>query len=409
MTANHQATHSPSAEQAAHTPPPVQANDAKAKWKKQAWIGGGAVVILAGVLLSVSSGKEEKPAAPVDVPHLEGKRIVFSAAFAKRIGLASSEVKIGQLTPVISVIGNVALDPEYVAAVGTRMRGLVRSVHKFEGDEVKKGDLLAQVDSAELGEAQAAVTTLRAEREAADLNSKREERLLEQQLSTAREAEVAQSTLKKYDAMLHAASQRVSALGGSNQGALGQHGMVAPIDGTVVERFLSTGQSVEANLVAFKIANLDHLWVELAVFEKNLGGIRIDDQVEIGLLSDPEVTIAGRVAHIGAQINPDTRSADVRIEIDNRSRKLRPGQAVTAEIHTQHGSNSPVLFVPSDAVTIIDGEPTVFVNDGPTSVRTVPVQLGKTNGEEQQITSGLTAGQQVVSKGVFALKSELFR
>ncbi|HSC87646.1 MAG TPA: hypothetical protein VLC09_10265, partial [Polyangiaceae bacterium] len=92
-----------------------------------------------------------------------------------------------------------------------------------------------------------------------------------------------------------------------------------------------------------------------------------------------------------------------------KERKLRPGQAVTAEIHIKHGSNKPVTFVPEEAITIIDGQPTVFVADTPTSVRTVPVELGKTNGSEQQITSGLKPGEQVVSQGVFELKSELFR
>jgi cobalt-zinc-cadmium efflux system membrane fusion protein len=362
-----------------------------------------------GGWLFLSRAPEAPPAAAPDVPHIEGKRIVFSAAFAKRIGLTTTEVRKGTLTPVVQVVGTTTLDPEHVAAVGTRMRGLVRSVTRFEGDDVKKGEALAEVDSAELGEAQANVTMLRAELSAAEINAAREDKLFEQQLSTAREREVAGAALKKAEAMLHAANQRVAALGGSNQGALGHHTVVSPIDGTVVERGISTGQSVEANLVAYKVANLDHLWVELAVFERNLSNIRVDDVVELGLLSDPETKIHGRVAHIGATINPETRSADVRIEIDNRERTLRPCQAVTAEIHTKHGSNKPVTFVPSEAVTIIDGQPTVFVADTPTSVRTVPVELGKTNGEEQQITKGLDAGQRVVSQGVFELKSELFR
>lgn len=379
------------------------------KWKRPAALGGAALLASLALFFAFSGGEKEAVAPAADVPRVEGKRIVFSESFAKRIGLSIADVRVGPLTPVVDVVGTVSLNPEHVAAVGTRLRGIVRAVRKFEGDEVKKGELLAQIDSAELGEAQANVTTLRAQYDAALTNAKREERLLEQQLSTAREAEVAQSELKKYEALLNAAQQRVSALGGSNQGALGQHGVVSPIDGTVVDRHLSTGQSVEGDLVAFRIANLDYLWVELAVFEKNLGSIRIDDRVELGLLSDPEVKIAGRVAHIGAQINPDTRSADVRIEIDNKERKLRPGQGVTAEIHTAHGSQKPVLVVPSTAVTVIDGQPTVFVSETPTAVTTVPVELGKASGDERQILKGLQPGQRVISQGVFALKSELFR
>ena len=190
-----------------------------------------------------------------DVPRVEGERIAFSDTFAKRIGLETAEVRLGPLTPVISVVGTVALDPEHLAAVGTRLRGLVRSMHKFEGDDVKKGELLAEIDSAELGEAQASVRMLGAQRDAAKMNAEREQQLLERQLSTAREAEVAMAELKKYDALQKAAQQRVRALSGqSGEGnpALGRYSLRSPIDGTIIDRGISTGQSVEADLVAFR-------------------------------------------------------------------------------------------------------------------------------------------------------------
>jgi membrane fusion protein, heavy metal efflux system len=380
-------------------------------WRRALLWGVSVTAIAGGVLTWLSSGEALPPVTRPDVPYVEGDRIVFSEAFAGRIGLETQEVRLGPLTPVISVVGTVALDPEHLAAVGTRLKGLVRSVHKFEGDTVKRGELLAEVDSAELGEAQASVRMLEAEREAAQINAHREQKLLQQQLSTAREAEVASAELQKYEALLNAANQRVSAMGGRSTApaALGRHVITSPIEGTIIDRHISTGQSVEADLVAFRIANLDYLWVALAVFERNLNSIKVDDKVQLSPLSDPELRIEGRVEHIGAQINPDTRSADVRIEIDNRARQLRPGQAVTAQIHASHGSAKPVLVVPTTAVTVVDGQPTVFVSDGPTAVRAVPVQLGQTNGDEQHVMSGLKSGQRIITKGVFALKSELFR
>lgn len=380
-------------------------------WRKTVGLALGALIAVGGLAVALFPEKKTAAAASPDVPQVEGDRVVFSEAFAKRIGLEVAEVRRGPLTPVISVVGTVTLDPEHVAAVGTRLRGLVRNVRRFEGDTVKRGDVLAEIDSAELGEAQAAVRLLQAEREAASINAQREQQLLEKQLSTARESEVAQAELQKYEALLHAANQRVAALAGhaGTGGALGRHVLVAPIDGTIIDRHISTGQSVEADLVAFRIANLDYLWVELAVFERHLSSIRVNDKVVLSPLSDPELKLDGRVEHIGAQIDFDTRSADVRIEIDNRSRKLRPGQAVTAEIHISKGAANPVLVVPSSAVTVVDGQPTVFVSEGPTAVRVVPVNLGQTSGDQQQVMTGLKEGQRVVAKGVFALKSELFR
>jgi cobalt-zinc-cadmium efflux system membrane fusion protein len=384
------------------------------RWRWATLIAGAGLAI--GVV-AYATNSVDKPttaaAEPPDVPHVEGDRIVFSEAFATRIGIERAPVKLAPLTPVVSVVGTVTFNPEHMAAVGTRLRGLVRMVHKFEGDEVKQGDLLATVESAELGEAQAAVTTLEAERRAAEINAERERQLKEKQLSTAREYEVAQTELQKYAALLHAARQRVAALGSSADGqgviGLGRHAVRSPISGTLIERHVSTGQSVEADLVAFRVANLDHLWVELAVFERNLDSIRVGDAVVLSPLANPDERMEGRIAHIAAQIDPDTRSADVRIALDNTARKLRPGQAVTAEIEASKGAHRPVLMVPNTAVTVIDGQPTVFVSDGETSVRTVPVELGVTNGDQQQIIKGLEEGQTVVSRGVFALKSELFR
>lgn len=386
----------------------------RSRWRRSApWALAGLVVLGA---VAAWSNSLEKPAAastPPDVPRVDGDAIVFSEAYAKRIRLELATVKKAQLTPVVWVVGTVAFDPQHMAAVGTRLRGLVRKVHKFEGNVVQKGDLLAEVESAELGEAQAAVATLEAELRAAEINAERERQLLEKQLSTAREFELAQAELSKYKALRHAAVQRVSALSGSSDGrgvlGLGRHAIRSPISGDLIARHVSAGQSVAADLVAFQVANLDQLWVELAVFEQNLASVRVGDAVVLTPTASPNERIEGHVAHIGAQIDPDTRSADVRIAIDNKERKLRPGQAVSAEIQATEGAQKPVLLVPSTAITVIDGQPTVFVSDGPTSVRAVDVELGATNGDQQQVVKGLEEGQSVVTRGAFAIKSELFR
>lgn len=375
-------------------------------------MGSAAVLALVVLFIALSGDDEAPPEILPDVPRVEGERILFSESFAERVGIQITPVRVGPLTPVVSVVGTVTLDPAHVAAVGTRLKGLVRSMRRFEGDDVKAGETLAEVDSAELADAQASVRMLAAEREAAKANAEREEQLFAQRLSTAREFEVAQAEFTKYNALLKAAQQRVQALGGNPNergGVMGRHLLRSPIDGTIIDRNIATGQSVVADHVAFRIANLDHLWVELAVYEQNLGSIRIGDAVTLKLLSDPEVAIEGRVAHIGAQVHPETRSADVRVEVDNRERKLIPGQAVTAEILATRNAGAEVLVVPRTAVTVVDGQPTVFVADGENAVRIARVTLGKGDDDEQQVLEGVTADDEVVSSGVFALKSEMFR
>jgi cobalt-zinc-cadmium efflux system membrane fusion protein len=156
------------------------------------------------------------------------------------------------------------------------------------------------------------------------------------------------------------------------------------------------------------VADLTSLWVELAEYERNIGAVREGDKVELTPLSDSSVRIDGVVAHVEQVINATTRSAGVRVNVENRDGKLRPGQSVQAKIHAT-GPTREVLSVPEVAVTYVDGKPTVFVAEAADRVIPVVVKLGVSDGQRQEILEGISAGQQVVVDGVFALKSELFR
>ncbi|MEO7329901.1 MAG: efflux RND transporter periplasmic adaptor subunit, partial [Minicystis sp.] len=112
-----------------------------------------------GLLWKATHGGPPPSTIPApDVPHVEGRAIVFSKSFFERAGVKLTTVKHAPLTPIIKVSGTVTYDPEYVAAIGTRIQGLVRKLVRLEGDAVKEGDLLAEIESAELGEAQASVS-----------------------------------------------------------------------------------------------------------------------------------------------------------------------------------------------------------------------------------------------------------
>jgi cobalt-zinc-cadmium efflux system membrane fusion protein len=373
------------------------------------------VAVMVGLVALVARPKPEQAEGPAaDAPRVEGRALVLPRAHVERLGIETVVVREAPLTPVIKVVGTVTFDPEYVAAVGTRLRGLVKSVARFEGDHVKKGELLADIDSPELGSAQASVLMFRAQLKATELNYAREKELESRGLTTAREVEESAATLEEFRARLLAAEQQVSALGGApvrdrQTGVIGIHQLRSPMEGTVVERHVAAGQSVEGHLTAFRIADLHHLWVELAVFERSLQSTRKGDKVELRPLSDHSATILGQVAYVGDQIDPTTRTAAVRVEIDNRERKLRPGQAVTAKIHSAVGATGKVAQVPHAAITYVDGKPTVFVMTGDNRFTATPVEVGDSDGEDRQIISGLKVGEKVVLGGVFQLKSELFR
>jgi len=132
-----------------------------------------------------------------------------------------------------------------------------------------------------------------------------------------------------------------------------------------------------------------------------------NDAVEISPQSNQSVVRKGHVAHVGDVIDKDTRSAPVRVVVENDG-SLRPGQSVLAKIHTVH-TTAKELLVPIDAVATVDGKPTIFVAHDETSVEPRSVVLGPRDSQHVVVSQGLTLGDRIVVTGVFALKSEVFR
>ena len=364
-----------------------------------------AVLISAVVYFKSSKETQAAPSSTRDVPRLDGKWIRFSSDFAKRSNIVLAPCSEGTLAPIVSVTGTVAFDPQRVAAIGSRIAGRVRRIAKQAGDAVEAGEVVAEIESADVGSAQAAVTAARAKVDAAAANETRQKGLAEQGAATTREMELAHEAATVARADLAAAEQRLKAMGT----ALGTGVVVltSPIAGKIVEVGASRGQYVEPTFTVARVTNIDNLWIELAVFERELLHVHDNDAVEISPQSNQSVVRKGHVAHVGDVIDKDTRSAPVRVVVENDG-SLRPGQSVLAKIHTVH-TTAKELLVPIDAVATVDGKPTIFVAHDETSVEPRSVVLGPRDSQHVVVSQGLTLGDRIVVTGVFALKSEVFR
>src|SRR5262249_55137087 len=152
----------------------------------------------------------------------------------------------------------------------------------------------------------------------------------------------------------------------------------------VIERNVSRGQSVEATHTAFRVADLSRVWIQLAVFERQLSAIHQGDQVDLLPQTDTERKVNGSVAYVGDVIDLDTRTAPVRVVVDRPEVPLRPGQSLLAKIHT----SAPVaasLVVPRGAVTSVDGKPTLFIAHDALSVEPRTVQLGGQDSDRVEV------------------------
>ena len=186
----------------------------------------------------------------------------------------------------------------------------------------------------------------------------------------------------------------------------------APVSGKVTERLVNVGAGVEAGKPMFTIANLSTVWVIANVPEAQIGSVRVGTPAEIRSTALGSNAISGNVSYINPQLNEDTRTAQVRIEVGNRGESLKAGMFVEVGFQTATTSvGGEELMVPSAAVQRIGDRHVVFIpNEGEAGhfeVRDVDLG-GETNGY-RKVLSGLSMGERVVTKGSFALKTQLMK
>uniref|UniRef100_UPI002DD67EBE efflux RND transporter periplasmic adaptor subunit n=1 Tax=Dokdonella sp. TaxID=2291710 RepID=UPI002DD67EBE len=295
--------------------------------------------------------------------------------------------------------------------------GRLVSIQVRVGDKVKAGQTMAELESAEVGQAQAAYLTARASSFAAEANLRRERELAERKVSSERERELAEAAAITQQAELAAAMQRLRALGlrqsdisQIRDARAGRVSLLAPIDGTVIRREVSLGQAVQSASDAFQVADLSRLWVLLDLFEKDLPHVHSAQRAEIRTEAYPGRTFPAQVALIGSVIDEKTRTAPVRVEFDNSEGLLRPGQFVTATLQGEATvAQTAVLTVPRKAVVTVEGKPLLFVQTGSGRFERRSVELGPSGGSLIEVRSGVSEGELVVVDGGFLLKSELLR
>ncbi|WP_434420839.1 efflux RND transporter periplasmic adaptor subunit [Nannocystis pusilla] len=347
---------------------------------------------------------------PPELPYFEDGVIKLPEVFAEKAALQSGTVEMTEVSPVVHVTGVLEFDELRIAEVGSRISGRVKEVKVIEGTKVETGDVLATLDSAELGKAQAEISAVVAKAELAERDKERKRRLLQEGIASQRAADLASAEVSVASAELRAAKQRVQALGGgsSDKAALGVMSLTSPIEGDVVRVRVFRGQAVEPSYTAFTIADRSTLWVRLSVFEGEVVNIRVGDSVEISSQVTPDEVLTGTVTFVSTVLDPVTRSAEVRVVVPNEAGKLRVGQAVNARIRPG-AARKQALAIPRKAMVQVDGKPTVFVEVGERAVMPRTIEIGAQGPDLVEIKKGLEPGERIVTEGVFALKSELFR
>lgn len=362
---------------------------------------------LTAALLAGCNEKSSK--APTAAGH-DPAIVAPSADLMAQLTLAEATMQ--PVAETLRVAGTIDFDEQRLARIGATVTGRVTQIDAILGQAVKKGDVLARLNSSELSSQQLAYLKARAELELNRRNAERARALFDADVIGAAELQRRQSEYQISQAETRAAADQLQLLGVSASAIdrLGRQGavdsvtpVVATLSGVVVERKLAQGQVVQPADSLFVVADLSRVWAVAQVPEQQVSQVQAGQSVRIEIPALGNEKIVGKLIFVGQTINPETRTVLVRTELDNRDGRLKPAMLASMLIETR-----PVerLVVPASAVVRENDEDHVFVLEGDKQFRLTKVKLGPEQGGQRVVISGLKGQEKLVVKGGFHLNNE---
>ena len=364
------------------------------------------VVLTAAILAGCNKEEGKKLAAPSADPTL----VAPAPELLAQLKLAA--VSRQPVVETLRVAGNIEFDEQRLARIGATITGRVTDIDAVLGQAVKKGDVLARLNSSELSSQQLAYLKARAELELNRRNAERARALFDADVIAAAEMQRRQSEYQISVAEVRAAADQLQLLGVTPAAIerLGKHGavnsltpVVATLNGVVVERKLAQGQVVQPADSLFVVADLSSLWAVAKVPEQQVSQVKTGQSVSIEVPALGNEKLLGKLIYVGQTIDPETRTVLVRTALDNRDGRLKPAMLASMLIEAK-----PVerLVVPASAVVRENDLDHIFVAEGDGVFRLLKVQLGIEQGGQRVVLSGLKGQETVVVEGAFHLNNE---
>ncbi|MFT3700155.1 MAG: efflux RND transporter periplasmic adaptor subunit [Kofleriaceae bacterium] len=366
----------------------------------------------------VACGRSEPVDEPKAEPVQKKGEIRLTKQQMETANIETSAVSKRSETTAIRATGEIEPPDDGVARIGPKVPGRVSRLVKGVGDRVKKGELLATIDSPDLGRAKAdyiaAAALAQVSKEAAD----RERALFEKKISSEKDWRQAEADATKARAEKDAAEVRLHTLGISDA-QLGQlspsehfassFSVTSPMDGVVVERPTTVGQAAQPSETMFVVMDLREVWVLADVYERDLAQVSVGQAVVARVPAWKDKTFPGKVANVGSVIERKSRAVKIRIVMPNPDGALKPGMFATVEIAGTAEVPRTALYVPAGAIQRDGDRALVFVAREPGVFEAKRVQVGQENADWVEIMDGLGEADRIAVSGSFTLKSELMK
>lgn len=302
--------------------------------------------------------------------------------------------------------GEITFNEDRILHVVPRVGGLVAAVKVDHGQIVRKGDVLAIVESQSLAELRSQLSATQKRFSLAKITLEREKKLWEEKISAEQDYLAAGQAYSEAEIARNLVSEKLKALGASASSGssnLTRYEIRAPISGVVVEKTVALGQTVQENDDLFVIADTSEAWVKVVIYPKDLNNIKIGQKAVVKANAF-EAEGEGVISYIGAFVGEKTRTATARIVLNNKAGLWRSG--VFVDVILDAGEAQVPVAISAEAIQTIRDWTVVFGRYG-NYFEARPIELGRSDGNMVEVLSGLSAGEQYAAGNSFAIKADI--
>jgi len=301
----------------------------------------------------------------------------------------------------LKTTGTVNPDISRAVPVVSLASGRVVEIDARLGDTVQKGQLLLKVQSSDISSAFSDYRKATADEQLARTQAERAKLLYDKGAISQNELQIADDAAAKAKVDVETTAERLRVLGATDLNHVtGIVDITAPISGVITDQQITNAAGVQglSSPNPFTISDLSNVWILCDVYENDLASVKLGDRANVRLNAYPDKTFTGVVSNIGSILDPNLRTAKVRIEVRN-SGLMRPGMFATATFHGQKAEH--FTAVPATAILHLHDRDWVYIPAGEKKFRRVEVRGGDMlPGELQIVLSGISVGQQVVTSAL---------
>lgn len=372
-----------------------------------------AITLISIVLFGCKSKQEE--AKKEEETKSKVVEVKLSPESIKQIDLKCDSVRTEPLSGFITIPAKITPNQDLTAHIGSLVQGRVAKVFAKLGDNVRAGQVLMTIESFDIGVIKSAYLKAKAELDFSKANYERQKKLFDEKIGSQKAVSEYLALYQKAVADFKAEDNKIHSIGLSDEDVLNSKSseehtssyisIKSPISGIVTERNVVIGQSIDPQMNAFKVINTGNVWIDGQIYEKDIAKINTKTTALFNCTAYPNESFNGNIVYVGQTVDEKSRTIMIRGDFNNSGNRLKP--EMFGELKLAIGENVQAIMISEESVVKESGVSYVFVQLNDTTFEKRAVNTGVNYNGKIEIKDGLKAGEVIVTKGVFYLKSEL--